>query len=329
MNHAVRCPKCSGLSRVGGGDLGGPVACPHCGEAFLASEEVPSQPPVPVLRPVRRPRRPAGPVARPSEGRHIGVPVGPTGPSPALIGLALLPWLIPLVWLAGPFLANREPLFTLAIPTALALGFSGLGLGVCYADGWTHGTRVKGVLVMFLLGCFSAGFLYFLKKEWLEAARRSVRRSDAEWADFDPPGKEYKVQMPAPVREAATPVPDWPLSAYSFVEPHVGAPDVFIVAHGSTAPARNDAWFAAVREAATARGEVIVEREVAVPGAPGEPGREFEVGLADGVTNRVVRAYKVGGRVYYLAAEGPFWRSDTPDVRKFLDSFEITGTKRR
>ena len=322
MNHAVRCPKCLGLSRVSGGDLGGAVACPHCGAAFRATveesiERRPAGNGATVTNP--RPARPtATPVGAPPADRHIGIPVGPGGPTPMLIGLAVLPWLIPLVWLAGPLLAGREPLFTLAIPTALAVGLTALGVGVCFAAGWTHGTRVKGVLALFLLGCFAAGFLYFLKKEWLEAARRSFSRAPAVWTDFRPPGQEYGVQMPAPVRQADTPVPDWPLSAYSFVEPHVGAPDVFVVAHGTPDPARPDAWFAAVKAAAAARGDVLAEREIAAP-----PGREFEIALGDGVTNRIVRAYQTGDRVYYLAAEGPFWRPDTPDVQKFLDSFEI------
>lgn len=228
----------------------------------------------------------------------------------------------------GPLLTGREPLFTLAAPTALAVGLSGLGIGVSFAAGWSHATRVKGLLALFLLGCFAAGFLYFLKKEWLESARKSFRRSSVEWQQFDPPGREYRVRMPSPVERATTPIPDWPLTAFTFVEPHVAAPDLFLVAHGQPNPdadTGDDAedWYDAVKQTASARGDLLAERTVKLPGIPGVSGREFEIGLRDGVTNRIIRVYFHRGIAYYLAAEGPFWRPDTPDVKKFLDSFEI------
>lgn len=324
MNHAIRCPYCSAFSRVTASDLGSAVACPTCGEAFTANPVEPPAPPRIAPHPQHKPR-PSTPV-HPEEFHdpHSPHAPDPNGPTPVLIGLALLPWLIPCVWMVGPLLSGREPLFTLAAPTAIAVGLTGLGLGVSFASGWSHATRVKGILTLFLLGCFASGFLYFLKKEWLESMRRSLRRSPTEWRQFDPPGREYRVRMPSPVDRTTTPIPDWPLSAYAFIEPHVAAPDLFLVAHGRpVAVGDADDWYEAVRQTAATRGDLLAERAVKLPGAPGEAGREFEIGLRDGVTNRIIRVYFREGIAYYLAAEGPFWRPDTPDVKKFLDSFEI------
>ncbi|MCZ2343303.1 MAG: hypothetical protein LC104_16140 [Bacteroidales bacterium] len=328
MNHAVCCPHCAGLARVSTAHLGSVVGCPACGETFLAAQEEYLAPPV--IRP--QPRRGQTVVVPQSvspeelHDPHQELLPDPDGPTPILIGLTLLPWLFPLVWLMGPLLFGREPLFTLAAPTALAVGLTGLGLGVSYAAGWSHTTRVKGLLALFLLGCFASGFLYFLKKEWLESVRKSFRRSSAEWQQFDPPGREYRVRMPSPVEHTDTPIPDWPLTAYAFVEPHVAAPDLFLVAHGRpNADTADDAedWYNAVKQTALARGDLLGERAVALRGAAGVVGREFEISLRDGVTNRIIRAYYHSGTAYYLAAEGPFWRPDSPDVKKFLDSFEI------
>ena len=300
------------------------VTCPACGQATFAQARELRLPPVVMPRQPQR-QVPVAPRETDLFSVQAETASDPETPTPLLFGLVLLPWLIPLIWFVGPWITGQEPLFTLAAPTALAVGLSGLGLGISYAANWSQTTRIKALLALFLLGCLAAGFLYFLKKEWLETMRKAVRRAPAEWRQFDPPGGEYRIRMPMPVRPTSTPIADWPLSAYRFVEPNAGAPDVFVVAHGDTppGPARPDAWFNVVKSHAAKAGQLLAEREVIGRWNPEQPGREFEINLPDGVTNRIVRAYVARGRVFYLAAEGPFWRPDTPDVREFFDSFQI------
>ena len=324
MIDRIRCEQCQAWLPVEPEDLGSWLICPACGLQTKAEGVTRRLPPVVMPRQSSSPRVDAWP-----DAESVAIAAEPLSdsesPTPTLLGLVLLPWLIPLLWFFGPLLTGQEPLFTLAAPTALAVGLSGLGLGISYAANWSPITRIKALLALFLLGCLTAGFLYFLKKEWLEAMRKAVRRAPAEWRLFIPPGGEYRVRMPVPVRPTSTPIADWPLTAYRFVEPNVGAPDVFVVAHGDP-PAglpRPDAWFQVVKSHAEKAGQLHAEREVVGRWNPEQPGREFEINLPDGVTNRIIRAYVAGSRVFYLAAEGPFWRPDTPDVREFFDSFQV------
>src|SRR5689334_13817071 len=105
--HAVRCPSCRNLSRVGADALGRTVACPHCGRPFPAAPDPAFTPPV-VRRAKRaRPRvEPPAPAAR-DDSADLGLGGSHAGPSPALLGLVLLPLGIPLLWLAGPVLTGK------------------------------------------------------------------------------------------------------------------------------------------------------------------------------------------------------------------------------
>src|SRR5436305_9914637 len=119
MSVVVRCPACRGEARVGPEAVGQLVLCPRCGGPFVAVEEA-----VPVVRPVepvrpaarspseravvgrpgvggQRARRQAEPIAPPSKDAEDPLSdLAPGGlPISVLIGLALLPVVIPLPWL--------------------------------------------------------------------------------------------------------------------------------------------------------------------------------------------------------------------------------------
>src|SRR5207244_8668732 len=53
----------------------------------------------------------------------------PPGPSATVIGLALLPLGIPVLWLIAPQVVGREPLFSIALPLAIAAAAAGLAVG--------------------------------------------------------------------------------------------------------------------------------------------------------------------------------------------------------
>src|SRR5262245_25162273 len=174
----VRCPACRRLSRVDAAALELTVACPRCGEAFVALEEAelvapgPRHPLVPPLprrvpepppvfdAPSRISREPA-PDEDHDPHRH------PPGALPVsvLIGLALLPFVIPILWAIAPAVFGQEPMLSWAVPVALAVSASVLCLAVIYTVDWTPATRVKGVLMIVVLAYFAALNLYFLKKQ--------------------------------------------------------------------------------------------------------------------------------------------------------------------
>ena len=85
-----------------------------------------------------------------------------------LVGLALLPFAIPLLWLVAPLITGQEAALSLAVPISLAVAASALCLGVVYTIDWTATTRIKGVLMLVGLAYLSSAGLYFLKKDMMD-----------------------------------------------------------------------------------------------------------------------------------------------------------------
>src|SRR6202030_2917532 len=69
-------------------------------------------------------------------------------PASVLIGLALLPFAIPILWLIAPIVFGQPPMPSLAVPLAIALSASILSLAVIYTIDWSPQLRVKGVLIL-------------------------------------------------------------------------------------------------------------------------------------------------------------------------------------
>ncbi|MFO0850576.1 MAG: hypothetical protein U0871_18755 [Gemmataceae bacterium] len=323
MNYAVRCPSCREPARVGVAALGRRVACPTCGTEFVAA--VTPAPPafddIPIVPPA----------ADPFDPGHDVPPA--TSLTPTLLGLALLPLGIPMLWVAGPVLTGKQPIFSFAAPVAVALGLCGLGVGVGLAYGWGHATRVRAVLALALVGYFTGGFLYFIKKEWAEAVRRDLNPGPARWEPFRPPGAGCRVELPGrAVKADISPLPGWPLTAYRCQPPGKKNDEWAIgyqVAHGPTpAGLPADDWTTVAREAvlkAADGADLTAERAVkdTVVGDARCDGHEFRLTLADGATNRIVRVlrHKTRPVVYYLAVEGTFLPADAEYVRRFFESF--------
>lgn len=343
MIHAVRCPRCRNLSRVGAEALGQTVACPHCARPFTAAPE-------PVISPPQARRSIQPPTPSPFVDDDIPT-VHPThhaanaptaSPSPGLIGLVLVPFGIPLLWLMGPLLTGKSPVFSFAAPVALAIGLSGLGLGVAFAQGWRVGTRVRAVLALILVGYFTGGFLYFMKKEWAESIRKGIGPSTRNWFEFSEPREQaYKVKLPGRPIEVNDDrqMPGWALKVFRFAEGRRRQRDAldvtFEVAHGTppndvVEPKLSDEeWFAKAREAVTDGCEGTVDREQPLtwrgnlPNAKQYPGREYVLALPGGATNRIVRVYRAGDRAYYLAVEGAFVPDDAEYVVAFFSSLTL------
>lgn len=339
MSVVVRCPECRGASRVAPAAVGQLVLCPRCHGPFLAVEEA-----TPVARPTRRPDPPppvrqaprprprVEPVAPPPSDAPAAPPPDPHDrplegglPASVLIGLALLPFVIPLLWLIAPMVFAQPPALSMAAPAALALAASALSLAVIYTVDWTPATRVKGVLMLVGLAYFAGFSLYFLKKDMVDRVKRAF---DPAWNDFRPERGGYKVRMPGrPERSANQPLGE-PLACS--LECHQATYDALArrvqywvgVGKDPREDRRPDAWFADVRRALEARGDGPVRDERPVELQDGTPGREWVLSLQEG-TNRVVRVYRANGRVYYLAAEAVELDRDDDDATKFLGSLTV------
>ncbi len=327
------------MSRVGAGDLGKTVACPHCGRPFPAEDVDARRDEPPTIRPRRGWNPPAAPVppkpvaVEPSlidDGR-LEFEDDTALPSGTLVGLALLPWAVPMLWLLLPMLTGKEPIFSFAAPTALAFGAFGLCLGVGFTAKWSHGTKVKVILAITVLTFVTGGLMFAVKKEWVEAVRRHFGRGELVWQPFTPPDRAYDVKFPGKPRHVETPLKDWNLAAFQYADEAHKTLDVFVVAHGPPPAAAGDAdadWFETAKKAVVAAsgGELRSERPLT---NPGHPGREYVLSLGDGVTNRIVRVFRMrplnkrDAKAFYLAAEGPFLAPTAPDVQLFFSSFSV------
>ena len=252
------------------------------------------------------------------------------GPTASVIGLALLPLGIPIVWLLAPFLVGQDSIFSVALPLAIAAAGCGLGIGAAVTDDWSAVTRIKAVLAVVILAYAAAGFCYFLQKDWLEALRKNNGRGNREWREFTPDDRAYTVKLPGGTSpEAESPVPGWELKTFRHADPRRSS-DVFVIAHGTQPPTaaglNDDDWFAAVRKAVADAAGSADPNERAIT-QQGLPAREFHLVLPDRATNRTVRIIRNGRKAVYLAVDGAALPADAKDVKKFFDSLYINKNR--
>lgn len=338
--------------------LGLLVQCPHCTSTFVAIEEIEAvarpapNPTLPPPEPRPRPRRrrsdeiedepPPAPQAELSdELDHDPHRVPPGGlPASVLIGLALLPFLIPILWLVAPALFGEEAVLSIATPTALAVSASVLCLAVIYTVDWSPATRVKGVLMLVSLAYFAGVTLYFLKKEMVDRVKKALKLDDGiKWQDFTPEEKHYKVKMPGRPRDAFPQEQPFPkvlklkchtathvnpiLGAYTFV---AGSAEVRAKPNANGPEPGTDAWFELVVGEIEAQTKGKASQPVTVQ-HQGFPGREVEITLPNDGKVRVVRVFVIKGRVYYLSVEGVGMSATEDSAVEFFESFLVNNAK--
>ena len=355
----VRCPACRGASQVGPDTVGLLVACPRCNEPFLAVEEAAPAPtpstPGPLApgstdrtRPIRprptprdtarRSRGWAEPIAPPDSplavsgpDHHLHSDLAPGGlPLSVMIGFALLPFAIPLVWLAALLLVG-QPALSIATPVSLAISGSVLCLAVVFTVDWSPATRLKGVLMLVGLAYFAGFSLFFLKKDMIDWAKRGLS-PQRTWKVFvEPVGGSYQVKLPAPhprtPMQREDPLPGWKLTCYMGVHKGFIQPTTFMVASGedSQVQADRETWFEAVEQALERRTRGTVTDSQTLTILQRHPGRQWRIEIPERDSVRVVRVYRVDGKIYFLSVEGPEVDPEDEDdlAYTFFNSFEI------
>jgi hypothetical protein len=346
----VRCPACRGESRVAVDSLGHMVGCPRCQSPFVAEEEIP------VVQPTARPAAPAPRTSSAASRNAAAVPVGPRRrrseasresepepsssadskpeipdpehdphlpppaglPASVLVGLALLPFAIPLLWLVAPHITGQEATLSLAVPVSLAIAASALCLGVVYTIDWSAATRIKGVLMLLGLSYLSAAGLYFLKKDLMDRVQNLGREPHA-WKAVSSKEGDCSLKMPGQVWVDQNGQPLNGVVQMADVRRANYAPDPFqdgtgpkydywfAVSKADPTVKPDNAWFAGVGEKLQGAGvklergpEAITHRE-----SPNAPGRQWTFKLDNSGNTRIVQVYVIKSRVYYLSAEGP------------------------
>jgi hypothetical protein len=279
-----------------------------------------------------RPRTESSPPSREHEHDHDHLDERPL-PASVFIGLSLLPFLIPIVWLVASVIA-KPPMLTFGTPIALAVATSILCLAVISTIDWTPATRVKGVLLLVVLSYLTGLGLYFVKREMVNRVQKAFGRGQVLLPDA-PRGAGYSVRVPGhPVDDnGARPMRDVALTCRRVNLP--GMPGYTFV-YGSSPPPLNlvpqnaelgtDAWFQKAILDITKQARATREKEPQTLSYNGQfPGREFLLQLPDGQkTQRLVRIYVANGRVYYLAVDRVNLDPNDDDlVREFFESFEL------
>jgi hypothetical protein len=307
MPHPVRCPICRGVKKIDARAAGEAIVCPRCDTPFRALPEA---------------RVRAAQAAVAADGTELTPAERPTS---FYVGLTLLPFGLPFLWVLAQRVTAAEPIFSVLVAVAVAACAAGLGLGVALTRDWTSGTRVKVILALTLLTYGTGGLFFLLKKEWVEAIRKQIGRGDLQWRQFDDPDKTFHVRMPGKTEPAASPLPDWAMTAVRVMEQNqFGATDTFLVAYGQfprdLRALAEDAWFDKVKPlvAPDRVGKLIAEKPVSLQGFAG---REYCLVLPDGGTNRIVRVFRVKNVAYLLLVEGTALPANHADVRTFFDSF--------
>src|SRR5262245_51918572 len=172
MPHPVRCPICRGVTKIESRAAGESITCPRCESPFRAVPEA-------------RVRATLASVA--ADGTEIGPADRPTS---FFLGLTLLPFGLPFVWVLASLVINAEPIFSVLVAVAVAACAAGLGLGVALTRDWSSGTRVKVILALGLLTYGTGGLFFFVKKDWVEVLRKQLGRG--EWKEFKSPDKSFR-----------------------------------------------------------------------------------------------------------------------------------------
>jgi len=342
MAIVVRCTGCRGASQVGPEAVGLLVLCPRCQEPFLAIEEAPPASPKP---PKRRERaEPIAPESAPVRRRvrteieptaasesHDPLIAPPSGlPATVLIGFALLPFAIPLLWLIGPLVVNQQPALSLAAPASLALSAAVLCLAVVFTVDWTPATRIKGVLMLVGLSYFAGMSLYFLKKDMVDRTKEFLTPAP-KWYSFHEPKGKYHVRLPFQVTPEMSspdqPLPGWTLRSYRLLhQPPLARHSVTYTFGSGPDGKKNDPnWI----EEVTRGLQEVAGKEATLSGPVGVstldqlPGQEWTLTLGDRRTNRIVRVFRANDMIYYFAVEGEQLDSDNSLVRTYYNSLQI------
>lgn len=142
------------------------------------------------------------------------------------------------------------------------------------------------------------------------------------WKEYSSPEGRFTVMMPGTPTRSRKPIAGTQAETYSVIlrRPDIGFHIQHFDVHGPFAGdfaqlARDD-----VRETFP-KGRIVNERPVTIGS---HSGREFQVEMAPNITV-VRRIYLVGGRMYYVTVSGSRLSFDSPEIRKFLDSFQIHG----
>lgn len=300
---------------------------PEVLDAVLAEDES-EEPLLEAIAPVARttsPRRPL-PVRR-KPRLDLEEPLRTHGRPWYLFVLALLPLAIPLL-AYGAARATGLGMGPLGIILWTTLGV--LLTGGCFLLALPEGWYVV-VRVLLSLGLTALGWLAVLGVP-LAALIGSVGKIDpSEWKEFAPPGGRCAALMPGSPKHINTKAnsPVGPIDCEQFVVERSRGSLAFFVAF-SDVPAHavrvgtDQDVLNGMRDgaASSAKGQVVSESAIVLSGYAG---KELEIRMPG---NTVIRArhYVVQRRMYQVMVASTNGRPADDDVKKFFDSFKLTGT---
>jgi hypothetical protein len=321
---SILCTACRNLSEVPRQFISVEVQCPFCSEIFQAFPNVAmskdqsrlKNSPAPTVYPAKK-------TTKPEEKFDSGHGATDLGKA-AIIGLALIPLMMPLIWIGAIVLLGRDPLFTPMVPLSIGLGATAIGIGAVLTEIWKTRTKLWTVLSIVFFTYLVGLTLFYMKKEWVEAVRNKLGADEFDWSTYEP--GPFRVKLPGKKKQDDNPtVPEWKL--YSVIHTNEKATGYnFRVSHGSEpeeySKLDDKTWLEKAGEtlANEERGKPVKATDIKVQGYSG---REWVFSKAENASNLTIRLVRVKSAMIMLSVDGPFLTNEAKEVQIFFKSLYI------
>jgi hypothetical protein len=200
-------------------------------------------------------------------------------------------------------------------------GLAGAAFAMVQREKWPMAGRV-----VLSLGMTAVGYTALVLTLVISAVAGGPHIDAGAWKEFSPPGGRFRIEMPGkPEFKNLPAVAGVPLRMW-MVE--LKSPNsAFAVEYGDIPPGQLnlipvEQRFMGARQgmlANTPNSEVVSEKALTLKG---HPGREFVLRIR-GHGQMIVHTYLVGNRFFVLLAGGDRFGPNSPDVQKFLNSFQL------
>jgi WD40 repeat protein len=216
------------------------------------------------------------------------------------------------------------PLITVggALPSALGFGLAGTNFAIVQRERLATAVRLTASVALTI--CGYAALALFL---WLAGKGSST---DANWMTFSPNDGSFSVLLPGQAK-VSTETQQAPVGPITTVTHMVDLKHSAYIVSYSIIPAAGlatplETQLDAVRDRmlASKKGRLLHEDRITFHG---HPGRELSLEMINPRGGGVVRFFRVGDRLYQLLVMGTNITSDSPQARKFLESFALSAAE--
>jgi hypothetical protein len=254
--------------------------------------------------------------------RDLAAYLNGTGPMPDA-RLYCLPWYfyIPIALPVG------IPIVTLggAIPGALGFGLAGANFAIVQKERWPKAVRFAASLSLAVVPYLVLGLLLLFR--WSSGVPESA------WQLFSPPDGSFSVLLPGAATSQTTtePSPVGPITTVAYLvdlKRSAYAVSCSVIPPAAVGQLQPEAQLDAIRDelVTTYKAKLLNEQKISLRG---NSGRELALETGQPQGTCVVRVFRVGDRIYRALVVGRSVSASDSEVRKFLESFNVSRLPRQ